>query len=427
MQLEPLALTSERVRERGARLLKIEALRELLEALPPNLSRPCVAMLAGILPSGKIGVGGAALREARPAEFAQTATLSMSDVLGTFSAIAASRGAGSKARKQELLNDLLGRSTEAEGNFLLRLLSGELRQGALEGVMIDALARHTGIDLERVRRAAMLAGDLPEVAEALLDRGEEALQDFRVTVFTPLQPMLAQPAESPEKALAGMKSAAIDLKLDGVRVQIHRRGDDVRIYSRRLNEVTRSVPELVEAARTWNADDFIVDGETFLAGKNGLPLPFQATMSRFSRRVNVAEARASNPLQVSLFDLLFCNGEDFTPQPLRARWATLEKLSAPRAEFSEVASPSEAKAFLDRALALGHEGAMVKDLDSHYRAGTRSVGWQKLKSSHTLDLVVLAAEWGSGPLVQARRWTHRPWPRTTLPADPDPTCPPASA
>lgn len=398
MRFERLAHTSDRVRRRGARLAKIEALQTLLAELPRELIRPSVALLSGVLPNGKIGIGMAALRAARPESWAQETRWSVEQVLATFDGIAATKGQGSKQRKLDQLSELLSGATETEGDFLLRLLIGELRQGALEGVMIDALARHTELELERVRRAAMVAGDLSAVAEAVLTRGAAGLEDFQVEVFRPLQPMLAQPAESAAEALEGIDRAAIDLKLDGVRVQIHRRGDEVRIYSRRLNDVTRSVPEVVEAALRWPASSFIADGETYLQGPSGVPLPFQATMSRFGRRTDVEEARRKSPLEVRIFDLLYLEDQDLTERPLAERWRALEALVGDGELVPRriVDSLEAAEDFFDEALGQGHEGAMVKDLDSDYKAGTRSSGWKKLKTAHTLDLVVLAAEWGSG-------------------------------
>ena len=398
MRFELLAQTSDLVRRRGARLAKIEALRELLSELPPALVRPSVSLLAGALPQGRIGVGHASIREAAPGEASREPSLEVREVLDTLDEIKATSGAGSKQRKLELLGDLLRRATATEASFLVRVLIGELRQGALEGVMLDALARHTDIALEKVRRAAMVAGDLPAVAAALLERGEAGLEEFQVTVFRPLQPMLAQPAASPAEAMQGLAEAAIDLKIDGVRVQIHRQRDVVRVYSRRLNDVTASVPEIVERARSFGSSSFILDGETFLEAPGGAPLPFQATMSRFGRKVDVGTARAEAPLQLRVFDLLYEGGEDFTEKPLRERLQALERLVGTEVLVPgrSVRSVEEAEAFLEEALDAGHEGAMVKDLGSEYRAGTRSGGWQKLKTSHTLDLVVLAAEWGSG-------------------------------
>ncbi len=401
MKFELLAGTSDRVRRRGARLQKIAALQELLQQLPQELADSCVSMLAGRLPMGKIGIGGAAIRaalDARESEESSEGALTVQEVLDTLLQIQATSGAGSKQKKHDLLTGVFSRCGESEASFLARLLFGELRQGALEGVMIDALARHLDIELARVRRAVMLAGSLPDVATALLAEGEPALERFRIEVFRPLQPMLAQPAESPEEAMAGMESAAIDLKLDGVRVQVHKRGSEVRLYSRRLHDVTRSVPELVEEIQLLQVEDLIADGETFLPGRSGAPLPFQVTMGRFGRKVDVDAARAKAQLELRLFDLLYSDGEDFTERPLRDRWAELrrvapEGLVVPQREIEDA---GDADAFFEEALEDGHEGAMIKDLDSPYRAGARSSGWRKLKSSHTLDLVVLAAEWGSG-------------------------------
>ena len=398
MKFATVAATSERIRKRGARLQKIDALRDLLREIPQEFIRPIVAMLAGVLPSGKLGVGHATVRAAQPSEFSTNASLTLQEVLDAFQEVADASGPGSKQRKLDLLQTLFRQSTNVEADFLFGLLTGELRQGALEGVMIDAVARETGIDLERVRRATMLAGDPALVAKTLLTQGESGLEQFQVCVFTPIQPMLAQPAESPAAAMEGMQRVAIDIKMDGVRVQIHRRDHEVRVYSRQLNDVTASVPELVEEALRWPCNEAIVDGETFVVGLSGAPLPFQVTMSRFGRKVAVTAARTKSPLELRVFDLLYMDARDYTGCPLAERWEALDNLLDPavRIPARTVHNVAEAKTFLDEALAAGHEGAMIKDLGSEYRAGTRSSGWKKLKTSHTLDLVVLAAEWGSG-------------------------------
>jgi DNA ligase-1 len=296
------------------------------------------------------------------------------------------------------LRDLLARATAAEQDFLGRLLFGELRQGAQEGVMLDAVARAAGTPATALRRAHMLAGDLPAVADAALARGAAGLADFGVRLFRPLQPMLAQSADDVADALARLGTAAFEYKLDGARIQVHRAGDEVRVYTRRLNDVTVSVPEIVEAARALPVDEVVLDGEAIALRKNGSPLPFQETMRRFSRRIDIDRQRAEVPLHAFFFDVLHLDGETLLDNPALLRLDALddrvpEPMRVPR---RITASESDARAFMDEARGKGHEGLLAKALDAPYEAGRRGRGWIKLKPANTLDLVVLAAEWGHG-------------------------------
>jgi DNA ligase-1 len=360
-----------------------------------------VAWLAGELPQGRIGVGWAALREALAgagrAEAAPALTLGELDAALT--RLAGLRGRGSAAERARALRELLARCSEAEREFLAPLLLGELRQGALEGVMVEAIARAAGVPAAEVRRASMLAGSLAAVARAALERGPAGLASFRLQLFRPLQPMLAQTAQDPAGALRSLGGrAAFEWKLDGARVQVHREGDDVRVFTRGLIDATGRVPELVEAVRALPARALVLDGEAIALRRDGRPEPFQVTMRRFGRRLDVEALRAGLPLRGFYFDCLHLDGEDLLDRPAEERWRALAELlpEAARVPSLVAASEDEARAFLAEALASGHEGVMAKALAAPYEAGRRGAAWLKLKPAHSLDLVVLAVEWGSG-------------------------------
>jgi DNA ligase-1 len=396
--LSDLAETSRQVGGTSRRLEKIAAIAQLLPTVAQEEVALAVSYLSGETRQTKLGVGPAAILAARPDHPAPAATLRLSDVDSLLERVAAATGAGSATQRRRLLHDLLSRATAPEQDFLMRLLFGELRQGALEGLMQEAIARAAHVPLAEVRRAAMVAGGLAPVAAAALSEGAAGLRRFSLTLFQPLLPMLAQPAADVEDAMAQLHTAALDWKLDGARVQVHKAGDDVRVYSRSLNDVTPAVPEVVEAMRAVRADTVILDGETIALSADGAPQPFQVTMRRFGRRLGVEQARASLPLSVFFFDILHRDGQDLLEQPAQERFAALES-ALPRSLLVPrmvTADPIAAQAFLDEALAHGHEGIMAKALTSPYEAGGRGSSWLKIKQAHTLDLVVLAAEWGHG-------------------------------
>jgi DNA ligase-1 len=295
------------------------------------------------------------------------------------------------------LAELLRRATPAEQDFLARLVVGEVRQGALEGILLEAVAAAAEVGADEVRRAVMLAGDLAEVARVLREEGRPGLGHYRLRLFRPVQPMLAQPAEDLPEAMARLGEASLEWKLDGARVQVHKDGEQVAVFSRRLNEVTPAVPELVEIVRGLPARRLVLDGELIALRPDGSPHPFQATMSRFGRRLEVERARASLPLTPFFFDLLHADGLDLLDRPARER-AEVLAMAVPQHVTPRIvtADPGEAAAFLRQALALGHEGVMAKALGASYEAGRRGSAWLKVKRPHTLDLVVLAAEWGHG-------------------------------
>ena len=397
MKLADLAATSERVAASSRRTDKIAALAECLRRMDPDEAAIGVAYLSGRLPQGRVGVGGALLREAASVPHAPEPNLALADVDAALTNIAALSGAGSSSARREALASLLARATSAEASFLLRLLAGELWPGALGGLMEEAVAAASGVPAESIRRAAMVAGSLDPVAVGALTEGPGGLAAFRVGLFRPLSPMLAQPADDLGEALASLGEAALEFKLDGARIQAHKAGDDVRIYSRRLHDVTDSVPDVVEAVRALPARELILDGEALALREDGAPHSFQVTMGRFGTRLDVERSRRDLPLTPFFFDVLRVDGQDLHDEPAAARFRALREAAAALAVPQRITSdPGEAEAFFEEALRRGHEGLMMKDPASRYEAGRRGAGWLKLKPAHTLDLVVLAAEWGHG-------------------------------
>jgi len=396
MLLAAVVETSRRVAETSKRLGKVDFLARLLHELHPEEIEIVVPFLAGSIRQGRIGIGYAALRDARGSA-AETASLEIADVDRTFQSIVATSGSGSQRQRLQLLHQLFSRSTEPEQQFLMRLLMGELRQGALEAVMVEALAKASGAPVERVRRAVMLAGDIAPVASALLEHGEPALAQYDVQLFRPVQPMLAGTADDVGEALADLGEAALEFKLDGARVQVHRSGDDVVVYSRSLNDVTAAVPDVVEAVRALPVQDLILDGEVLSLLPDGRPQPFQITMRRFGRKLDVRRMRGELPMTPFWFDLLYLNGGNLLDEPQSRRFTALSEIAGssliPHLTTSDSARADE---FLAQSLQLGHEGIMAKAVDARYAAGARGQSWLKVKKARTLDLVILAAEWGHG-------------------------------
>jgi DNA ligase-1 len=398
MTFARLVDTSRRVAETPGRRAKIALLADLLRTLPAEELQLGVAYLSGTVLQAKLGVGWATIQAALPGAAADAASVTMTEVDETLSRITQASGPGSAATRQRLLHELFLRLTEAEQRFLAALLVGELRQGALEGLVLEAVAQAAGLPSRGLRRAAMMAGNLPAVASAALTGGAAALGAFAVRLFQPVQPMLAGTAESEAEAVAELGECGVEFKLDGARVQIHRRGEEVRIYSRRLNEVTPAVPELAERALSLPATELILEGEAIALRPDGTPHPFQTTMRRFGRRLEVERVRETLPLTLVLFDLLFLDGASLIDRPYRERIALLDQAVPPELVVRRLITGSEetAAAFLREALDQGHEGIMAKALDAPYEAGQRGRRWLKVKPVRTLDLVVLAAEWGHG-------------------------------
>ncbi|MCL5744608.1 MAG: ATP-dependent DNA ligase [Acidobacteria bacterium] len=389
--------TSRAVAGTSRRLEKTSRIAALLKQAAPEDVETAVSWLAGKTRQGRIGIGGAVLRDAA-APPAHSPALQVAEVNAALDTLEAVSGPGSDRRKRELLHGLMARATGAEQHFLAALLLGELRQGALEGIMLDALAKAFGVDLERVRRAVMTAGDIAAVARSLAESGAAGLDRHGLHLFRPVQPMLAQTAEDAAAALQELGEAALEYKFDGARVQVHRSGDDVRIFSRRLNEVTAAVPELVEAARALPARSFILDGEALSLTPDGRPQPFQITARRFGRKLDLDRMRADLPLTPYWFDLLYLDGGTLIDEPQARRFQALRELVPPAGivPHTVTADPGRAAEFAREALARGHEGIMAKAVDAGYAAGSRGQSWLKIKQAHTLDLVILAAEWGHG-------------------------------
>jgi DNA ligase-1 len=397
--LATLVSTSQRVGAASARLTKVRELAAFLKTLPPDETDTAVHYLSGELPQGRIGIFYKALRAAAASSSVDEPALRISDVDRSLAAIAAIRGAGSEARRAEALSALFARATPAEQQFLIRLGVGELRQGALAGVMLEAVAAASGVPVAQVRRAAMYSKSLGAVARVALLEGAESLARFQLELFKPASPMLAQTAADVAEALRELRGeAAFEWKMDGARIQVHKASDEVRIYTRSLNEVTAAVPEIVEVVRTFSAQKLVLDGEAIAFDASDRPHPFQITMRRFGRKLNVEAMRAELPIRAFFFDCLHYDGRSIADLHTRERFQALAEavpasLRVPRLVTS---AELEASAFYQAALEAGHEGLMAKSLDAPYEAGSRGASWLKIKRAHTLDLLVLAAEWGHG-------------------------------
>jgi DNA ligase-1 len=394
----------------------VALLADLFAAASPDEIELTAAYLSGTVRQQKLGVGWAALQAASEPKDPETAVdlgptlfadtiggtspggAELADVDAALEQIARTGGKGSGATRRRLLQALLGRLNDDERHFLYGLVMGELRQGALDALVIEGVARAAGLPPDEVRRAVMLSGDLPHTARAALTEGAAGLARFAVQLFRPVLPMLAGSAETIADAMAELGEAVLEWKLDGARVQIHKAGEVVRVFSRRLNEVTPAVPELVEATRALPSRELILEGEAIALRSDGVPHPFQTTMTRFGRRLDVDALRGTVPLTLFLFDLLYLDGVSLLDAPLADRAARLAQMAPASLIVPRLvtASVGEAERFLAEALAHGHEGLMAKDLEAPYEAGRRGRRWLKVKSVHTLDLVVLAAEWGHG-------------------------------
>jgi ATP-dependent DNA ligase I len=398
MLLNALVETSAAVASNAARLYKIDQLATTLRRLEPGEVLAAVAFLSGELRQRQIGVGYAAIRDV-PGP-ASGPSLTVAEVDATFQHIGEQAGPGSQARRRQLLFGLFARATATEQRFLTGLLSGELRQGALDGIMAEAVAKATTIPATEVRRALMLRGALGPVAEAALANGRDGLKAFTLQVGRPLRPMLAQTADSIEAAMTRLSpdAIAIEWKLDGVRAQAHFDGDEVRVFTRTLDDITSRVPEVVEVVRALPVESAVLDGEVIALRPDGRPNPFQVTAGRIGSRIDVDRLRGELPLTTYFFDVLHLNGEDLIDRPGTDRRAALagvvpEPLLIPRIVTADLV---EAERFVADTLARGHEGVVVKSLTAPYEAGRRGSGWVKVKPVHTLDLVILAAEWGHG-------------------------------
>ena len=399
--LAEIVSTSASVGATPSRLTKARSIADLLAKLAPEEVGIAVSYLSGELPQGRIGVGYAALQTAASGgQGPESAGLTVAQADADIAELAAIRGAGSAERRGAALKDLFSRATAQERAFLIRLLVGELRQGALAGVMIDAIAAAWRIPVAQVRRAAMYAKSLGAVAATAETQGAAGLGRFQLELFSPVAPMLAQTSADVGEALQelGGGEAALEWKLDGARVQAHKLGNEVRLYTRTLNEVTAALPEIAAMVRTLPARALVLDGEAIAYDSSGRPHPFQITMRRFGRRLEVERMSAELPVRAYFFDCLRADDRSLADRPLRERSEALVAVVPDSMRVPRIitASVMEARAFYETALAAGHEGVMAKSLDAPYEAGNRGAGWLKIKRAHTIDLVVLAAEWGHG-------------------------------
>jgi DNA ligase-1 len=389
--------TSAAVSSSPARLKKIAHLADLFRALAPDEIAPVVALVSGEPRQGRLGLGYATISEVSGVRSADETTLTVLDVDRTLGELAQLSGAGSGRERVRLLTSLFEKAASAEQDFLRRALYGELRQGALEGVVLEAVAKSAGIASAKVRRAVLMGGALTAAAHAALTGGEAALDAISVRVMLPVRPMLADSADDVDAALNAIEEASLEYKLDGARVQIHKAGSDVRVFSRTLNDVTASIPEIVTLTRDLPASELILDGEVIALDASGAPRPFQMTMKRFGRTKGIDALKSELPLTLFAFDCLFVDGTSLLDEPLSRRVDELSRI-APAVAVPSVLRPTreEAHAFAKTALDRGHEGVMAKVLTSPYAAGRRGSAWLKVKQARTLDLVVLAAEWGHG-------------------------------
>jgi DNA ligase 1 len=409
VELAALVRTSTEVGSTRSRTAKIAALADVLAAADPELLPVVVSFLAGEPRQERLELGPAAVFgvEVPPAATTSLTVAAVDEHLQRIADTAA--GTGSRTARIAVLTELLSAATAEEQDWLRRLAVRELRQGALAGLLTAAIARAADVPEAAVRRAAMLSGDLRVTAVAAVTGGLDALRAFRLEVGRGLEPMLASTAASVDEAVAetaastgGSGEVVVEAKLDGARVQVHRDGEEVWIYTRNLNEVTSRMPEVAAAVRELAADPVVLDGEALLLDDDGRPFRFQETMARVGRHAEDG-GEVAVPLSVRFFDVLHADGEDVLDRPLRDRLEVLRRAvpDALRVDQLTTDDPVEAGAFLGRTLGAGHEGVMVKSLDAPYEAGRRGASWRKVKPVHTLDLVVLAAEWGSG---RRHRW-----------------------
>ena len=400
---DDLAAVSDALASTSSRNEKVAAIADLLGRVEPEEIVPTVAFLVGTTPVGRVGVGWSALSEVRVGG-ASSAALEVRDVDRFVRTLAEMSGAGVVAARRDLLLDVFGRATDREQRMLAGVLGGELRHGALDGVMASAVARAASVPVGSVRRAAMMTGDLTEASRIALLEGRAGVDAVSMAPLTPVQPMLASPAGDVAEALGGAsgqpEGAAIEWKLDGARLQAHRRGREVRLFTRNLNDVTDRLGALAEVVRGFGGGDLVLDGEVLGVGDDGGPERFQDTIGSMQRtRVGAAQADDVGPaLRAFFFDAMYLDGSPIHDEPLAVRRELLQEVvpSTSRLPSIVTADADEAKRFLDGAIGAGHEGVMVKSLADPYQAGRRGASWRKVKPVHTLDLVVLAAEWGHG-------------------------------
>lgn len=394
----------EKLKKTSKRTEKIELLKKFLRELKEEEISPTVSLITGTVFSGlderRLEVGWKTIQRVKRKAPELASPLTVLDVEGYFSKISSVSGKGSREKREKLLGELLGRATPLEEEYILKNIFGEMQHGVGEGVMMAAIAKTAEVSLELVRRATMYTGNLGKVARVALTRGRKRLEGIGIKLFRPIQPMLAQVADDVGGALVLHKGrSAFEFKFDGARVQLHKRGEKVEIFSRRLSEVTKSLPEIVHAMREKvRVDEAVLDGEVVAMGEGGKPLPFQEVMRRFRRVHKIEELVMEVPVRLWLFDLLYLNGEELVDRPYHERWRLLSELCEERLIANRIVTDNigEADSFLHKAMESGHEGLMAKELESPYTPGARGDRWLKIKPAETLDLVILAADWGYG-------------------------------
>jgi len=400
MLFETLAETSERISVTTKKKEKVAHLVHLLRQTQGSDIALAASYLSGRLPQGRLGIGWTMLQDA-VRDLPQGHSVgqpSLGDVNATLEAIASESGMGSIQRKMSLLRELLAHMEQRERRFLTNLVIGEIRQGALGGFVVEAIAQAAALPREKIGLALMFSGDIGEVARTALEKGDEGLSRFGAKLFHPISPMLASSVDDEEAALQRLGEAGWEYKLDGARIQVHRGGEEVRIFSRHLKDVTESLPEIVELVRTFPTEEAIIEGEVVALSEDGRSLPFQTTMRRFGRIQDIERMQREITLAPYFFDLLYADGTSLLQAAYRERFALLTERVAPGYVMPRIVTgdEQEAQEFLRQSLEAGHEGVMAKGLDSPYVAGQRGFLWLKIKPAQTVDLVVLAAEWGHG-------------------------------
>lgn len=399
MELAGLVAVVARVRATPKKTDKTALLAGLLRQARGREAVLAAEYLSGGLPHGRIGIGWSLIQAAMVEGPPAGPALTLEEVDRSFEALAADQGAGSIERRTGALRRLFGRAGAEERRFLAQLLLGEVRQGALEGLVLDAVALAAGLPVADVRRAMMYAGRIGEIAGAALEEGQAGLARFSLRLLSPVSPMLANSAQDAADALARLGEAAFEFKLDGARIQVHKRGEEIRIFTRQLQDVTDRLPDVAALARALPVQDALLDGEAIALRPDGRPFPFQVTMRRLGRVKDVDALRREVPLSCFFFDCLYLDGQGpVVTKPYRRRRELLGRIVPEASLMPQIVTDrrEEAEAFLARSLQAGHEGLMAKSLDAPYMAGQRGSYWLKLKAAVTLDLVVLAAEWGHG-------------------------------
>jgi DNA ligase-1 len=393
-----LVETSREVEHTRSRKQKSQLLAAVFERLTPTEVPIVVRYVSGELRQGKLGFAWSDVSEAMAEPAAASSSVTALELDSALDDLGRLRGPGTSAERRGALTALFARLTPEERQFVAKLIAGEMRHGVGEGLTVDALSLASNLEVKVLRQALLFLGDLSRLATLALVEGEGALGRQSVEPFRPLRPMLAQASPSVADAYERATPCVFEHKLDGARIQVHRAGERVAIYSRTGNDVTSSLPEVVELVLSFAAESFVLDGEVIALRADGRPEAFQTTMRRFGRKANVASLASALPLNAYFFDCLFLNERALVSESNARRFEALASFVPPsaRIERRSVDGVESAEEVLREALSLGHEGVLVKNVDSLYEAGRRGGSWLKVKPAPTLDLVVLAAEWGSG-------------------------------